>query len=84
MAVDPNVAKVRRSIRGYLVEQGWSTETIEQGIATLEGKTLDGIWSYGTTRMIRDLAKIYEDLEKELGGAARWKVVTRPLLSVSR
>ena len=57
--------KAEQIIRRELRDQDWTRDGIETIVRALEG--IDGLWSYGTYRALKDLVQIYEWLEAEYG-----------------
>ena len=57
--------KAEQIIRRELRDQDWTRDGIETIVRALEG--IDGLWSYGTYRALKDLVQIYEGLEAEYG-----------------
>jgi hypothetical protein len=54
-----------RYIRRSLKEQDWTSEAIDSVIDAL--RSLDGFWSYGTVRAIKDLEQIYAEMVADHG-----------------
>lgn len=57
--------EVRRALERELRALGWTPSTILATLRALEA--MDGVWSWGTARMIRDLAQIHQDLKRRYG-----------------
>lgn len=55
--------QAERYIRRRLQEKKWSSDDIEQIMNMLN--SLDGVWSYGTTRVIQDLEQIYAEMDAD-------------------
>jgi hypothetical protein len=66
-------AQAERLVRAELRALDWRPETISTTIMALEDG-MDGVFTYGTVRMVKDLAEIFKDLEKKYGEAPdrRW------------
>lgn len=57
--------QAERYIRRELKAEDWTPDAVDAAIEAL--KILDGVWSYGTARMIKDLERILSDLVHDHG-----------------
>lgn len=57
--------QAERYITKRLKEEGWHSNAIDHTLDAL--RQLDGFWSYGTVRMIKDLEQIYGELVADHG-----------------
>jgi len=57
--------KAEQLIRMGLREQEWTPSAVETIVQAVDG--IDGLWSYGTYRALKDLMQIYEELKEEYG-----------------
>lgn len=62
----PDDGTIAKEIRKDLEAMEWSSGTIIEVLGSLP-KAFDGLWSYGTARMIKDLAATYARLEAQYG-----------------
>lgn len=59
--------QARAKIKRALLDQDWTPDTVESVLDAVS--QIDGFWTYGTHRVIKDLFEIYQDLEDEHGEA---------------
>ena len=57
--------QAERYIRRELKGEDWTPDAVDAAIEAL--KALDGIWSYGTVRMIKDLERLLSELVESHG-----------------
>jgi len=57
--------KAAQLIRMGLLDQDWFPPAVETIVRAVSG--IDGLWSYGTYRALKDLMQIYEELHAEYG-----------------
>lgn len=65
-------AQARKYIKQRLLEEDWNPETVDTILEAIEN--MDGFWSWGTHRAIKDLEQIYGEMKADHGEApdGRW------------
>lgn len=58
--------KMRVALKRFLLATGWTRDAVEKILGCVE-RGLDGMWSYGTVRAIKDLAEFYKGVQARLG-----------------